>query len=471
MSLPADPNRLLLVDVNGGLRFLNVTPSLGLLSLATYLRRARPELQIEILDQKLLGWDSRKVAHFATERRVGLLGLSVLSMAASEAAAIARHVKRISPAVRVVVGGPHPTVCPEDSLQEPALELALRGEAEITFERLIGRLRSGGDLSDIPGIVWRDRGRVVLGPSPEIIENLDDLPIPDWSLLPPDPYWRVNGFSMMGRRRYLPLMTSRGCPFGCTYCHDVLGRGFRARSPDSVLAELHALSARYGVQEFEILDDVFNLQVDRAMEILERIRLELPGTRLLFPNGLRADLLTPALIAKLRSAGTYYSSFAVESASPRIQRLIKKNLDLEKTRENIALCAEAGLFCNGYFMVGFPTETMRELRQTIEFALRSPLHQASFFRVTPYEGTVLRASLPDEVQQRLDRAGSEGMHHHSPQVNLGLFSDRELRRANREALLRFYFDPFRILRSLRAHPRPIGASVDFFQGLRFLSSE
>lgn len=470
MVRPVHRGRLLLVDVDPGPRFLNVTPPIGLLSLATSLRSSRPELDIEILDQILLRWDARKVARYAADRGVGLLGLSLMTKARGQAAEIARHVKRLSPETVVVVGGIHPTGSPEDALFDPAVDLALCGEAEKTFDVLIGRLRDGGSVSDIPGIVHRVRGETVVGPPPERIEDLDELPLPDWSMLDPTPYWRVNGVSMMGRRRYLPLMTARGCPFGCIYCHTVLGRRYRPRSPDRVMTELHQMRRLYGVSEFEFLDDIFNLQADRATEILERIRRELPGVRLLFPNGLRSDMLPPALVTAFRAAGTYYAALPVESGSPRIQRLIGKNLNLERAAEAIALCAEAGMFCNGCFMMGFPTETPDELRQTIDLALSLPLHQASFFRVTPYKGTALHESLPADLLQRLGDLPPEKVHHHIRTLNLSACDPRELKRANLEAMARFYLDPRRLVRIVRAHPRPLAAGADFGRQIAILAS-
>jgi radical SAM superfamily enzyme YgiQ (UPF0313 family) len=255
----------------------------------------------------------------------------------------------------------------------------------------------------------------------------------------------------VGRRPYLTLVTSRGCPYRCAYCHAVHGKRYRARSPAAVLAEIDALASRHGIREFEILDDAFNLDYGRTAEILEGLASRRPPVRLLFPNGVRTDLLDEEQIARLRRAGTVFLSVAVETAVPRLQALVRKDLRLDAVRRNIDAAVGSGIYVNGFFMLGFPTETLAEARETVEFAVRSRLHQALFFNVVPFAGTDLAAAAGGADPVLAGDAAS--LDYHRARVNVSAMTDAELFGLQRSAYLRFYADPRRILRIAAAHPR------------------
>jgi len=170
----------------------------------------------------------------------------------------------------------------------------------------------------------------------------------------------------------------------------MMGRQYRYRSPESVIEEIRVLREQYDIHEFEIVDDCFNLNRPRMHAILQGlIDFNDPLLRLQFPNGLRSDLLEEQDIVMLRRAGTNFISFAIETASTRLQKLIHKNLGIDKAIRAITLANKAGIFCNGFFMLGFPTETEEEALGTIEYAKRSALCGATFFQVVYYPGTKL----------------------------------------------------------------------------------
>lgn len=326
---------------------------LGLMSLAAFVRESRPGFRIEILDRTVdRSLNIASIADRVADQGIGIVGISALTCTAQEAATIARMVKLRSPGTFVVVGGPHPSSDPESALREPAIDFGIAGEGEIPFDQLLGSLVGGGEPADVPGVLVRRDGTVSQKARGAFVSDLDQLPPPAFDLVDPRIYWKHQGFTLLGRRPYLPLFTSRGCPYKCIYCHQIFGNRFRARTPESVLSDMESLADRYGVREFEILDDSFNIKEARALDILENVQKRLPGTRILFPNGLRSDTLSASFIDTMSRAGVTYVSFAVESASPRIQSLIRKKLDVDKVKENIQHASRRGIFCNGYFMLG-----------------------------------------------------------------------------------------------------------------------
>jgi radical SAM superfamily enzyme YgiQ (UPF0313 family) len=240
------------------------------------------------------------------------------------------------------------------------------------------------------------------------------------------------------KRRYMAVMTSRACPYGCIYCHKLFGRGFRPRSPESVISELEMLYRDYHIREFEIIDDIFNLDHERAHKILSAIREKGWGVKLAFPNGLRGDRLNPELLENFKKAGTYFTALAVETASPRLQKLIGKNIDLDAVRGSIENCRRLGITTLGFFMLGFPTETYAEVRSSVEWAWSSQLDFASFFMAVPYGGTKLGEQF--RASERFPGPGFsyKDLDLHRSCFNLSEVADRELFSLQRRAYLRFY---------------------------------
>ena len=198
------------------------------------------------------------------------------------------------------------------------------------------------------------------------IEDLDSLPLPDRSLVNYEKYNRYIGQVMV--KNIISLQTARGCPFNCSYCSRIWGRKHVFRSAESVYEELE-LYYNMGVRRFSIFDDIFNVNLENGKRLFQRIVKNRLDIQLFFPNGLRGDLLPRDYIDLLVEAGLAATALALETASPRLQRLINKNLDLEKFARTVEY------FCQHYPHVilelfsihGFPTETEEEARLTLDF--------------------------------------------------------------------------------------------------------
>ncbi|MCB1148444.1 MAG: radical SAM protein, partial [Leptospiraceae bacterium] len=297
-------------------------------------------------------------------------------------------------------------------------------------------------LIDVQGLCFPSGGNLVKKPYARKIENIENLPFPDWDAINFYEYARTQSMAPIGFRRYANLMTSRGCPFRCIYCHDHLGKSFRARSPGLVVDEIETLYRKYRIKHFEIIDDIFNFNKKRTIEICNEISRRNLKIRIAFPNGLRGDLLDEEVIDALAEAGTHFISFAVETATPRLQKLVRKHNRLEILKKNIDYAVRKKIFSYGFFMIGFPTETREEIEATIEFACNSNLNAASFFIVTPFGGTELYHRLADQPGKR--DVLFDDYDFDSGKANCSEFSDAELLGFHRQAHRRFYFSFRRI---------------------------
>lgn len=429
--------------------FRVITPPLGIAYLAGYLREKEPGIDLKLIDMRTERYDDGKLYEEIKRFSPDVVGISSITMEANEMHRVALITKRLSPKIKVIAGGPHPTLFYEDVLKDMNIDYVVRGEGEITFHKLLNILASGNEPKDLKGIARRDNGNIVFNGPGDVVQNLDEIPFPAWDMLPLEWYWKERKFTALRCNiPYIPLYTERGCPYGCIYCHNLSGRMVRKRSPENILEEMDFYRRRWGIRRFEFVDDIFNVDLKRVHAICEGILRRGWDTLMSFPNGLRSDNLPDETLRLLRRCGTYYISFAIESASPRIQKLIRKNLNIEKARRAIETGVKLGIFSMGYFMLGFPTETKEEIEETIKFASTSKLHFAAFFIVTPFEGTdIYRLYVKDR-----EFKDYKNYHYHYTHINLSQVDDKTLKRLYRKAYLSFYYRPTRSLRIWRDYP-------------------
>ena len=443
---PMRPYRILFIkppDSDVNVQALDVP--LGILYLSACLKKDLGErVTVDMIDLRL----GKKVEPALTEKiksfSPDLIGISLLAF---NRLFIKRHVsllKQLAPAAAIVIGGPGATYGYEAFLKQyPEIDAAVLWEGEVAFSNLVGALMSGEDITSVKGIACRKNDQILVSEKEDYINDLDSLPFPDYDLIQFDRYWgeslhthQMNG--VLADRKYTHIIGSRGCPFNCIYCHKIFGRALRKRSPENFVNEIKWLYENYGVREFHIVDDNFNFDRDRMHTILNRIIDNRLDIKMAFPNGLRADMLEPADLDLLKKAGAYMVTFAIEAASPRIQKIIHKNLDIKKVTENINHAASIGLIVKGFFMLGFPGETPEEIYETINYAVKSKLDLAHFFTVTPFPGTVLRQLAVETYPDWKDQA----LYHYWPDKPFyQQATGYNLNRVQKMAYLKFYVSP------------------------------
>ncbi len=423
---------------------------LGLMYLASALRQSGGHT-VTIIDPKLKYLSDEEILHKLSEFSPDYIGINGMTYEAEEIHRMAPMLKKAFPGTPVLIGGVHASVDPEALIENPDIDYVVIGEGERTLPRLIDEIERGNSCPDLDGLAFRGAvGKVVLRPLTDIISDLDTLPFPAWDLIDVDQYFpKVRQSVIYAQKRYMTIFSSRGCPYQCTYCHRVFGKQFRARSPENVFQEIKHLYEHYDIRELHIADDCFNLDIERAEAILDLICSNGLKLNISFPNGLRADRLTPGLLRKMKAAGTYMVSYAVETASPRLQKAIKKNAQLDKILEVVKETDRLGIIANGFFMMGFPGETREEMDMTIQYACRSRFHTASFFVVTPNPGTELHADVQNAI---LKKADNGGQFHYFHTYGISEVDDRTLQKLLKQANYRFYGNPRRMLRFLYLLP-------------------
>jgi anaerobic magnesium-protoporphyrin IX monomethyl ester cyclase len=449
---------LLIRAGRANLSHYNITYPMGLMYLAAVARRAHAAA-VRIVDCRFPWNGTARIVHELRTMHPEVVGLSSLTQDAPHMHQVAALVRRHAPWARIVVGGPHPTILPRPTIADENIDAVVTGEGERAFVELLGRFAAGREDDGVPGVWTRSTHPTARA---EAVEDLDELPAPAWDLVDMRPYSLWPTMAPVGVRRYRSIVTSRGCPYGCIFCHRNHGKRFRPHSPGRVLEELERGAREGRARDIEVVDDVFNLDRRRVEAIAEGVLRADLRLRFQFPNGLRSDLLDDPLLALMRRMGTNWISFAIETANERLQRLIGKRLKLERAREAIAAASRLGIFCDGFFMIGFPTETEEEARRTVRFALESALHSAKFFIVVPFPETELctrYASPPTGV----DRDALRRYDYFYTRENLSAMSDHALHAVVREANQRFYREPRRLWRTWHAHPMPI--FLPFFGGV------
>ncbi|HGY92766.1 MAG TPA: B12-binding domain-containing radical SAM protein [Planctomycetes bacterium] len=333
---------------------------------------------------------------YLSDVRPDVVGLRGFSNQAEMYHVVAKEAKRARPDALVIAGGPHAATLSQGLFADENIDLVVPLEGEETLPEVIRRWIDGGAVHEVAGVTWSEKGEKRFAPARPLIEDLDALPFPDYSDIDLDAYQQFK--TMTGLRpkgKATSLFTTRGCFFRCTYCHDHFGKRVRKRSLDNVIAEMEWLITHKGVTEFQIIDDIFNADRPRAIELFDRIQKLGWKIHLAFPNGLRGDMLTEEFIAAAKEAGAYHWALAIESASPRIQKLVKKHNKLDRLMRAIELSDRYGVFTSTFTMFGFPTETREEMQMTADYLLASQAHSALMFQVQPYEGTEIR----DQVSQ------------------------------------------------------------------------
>ncbi len=384
-----------------------VAMPMGILYLAAVLEHAAPDIQMEILDLAKCyrewydaGERPTTLEHFLTEafaacRAPDWIGISVLfSTAHRTTLEIAKVAKRLWPDAPIVVGGMHATNAVAQLLGDPAIDAVCRGEAE----EIIPMAVRG---QAVPGVVRRG-DRLSTCPLPK---DLDALPFPAWHRLPMAEYLESNAYR--GRRldrieqdRIATIVTTRGCPFQCTFCASwtVHGREMRYRSIPNVLRELEILYERYGVREVVPEDDLFTVKKPRILALCDAVGQRFQGTlSFQFPNGLSVATLDEDVIRAMKQLGMKVANIAIESGSRYVQKhIIKKNVDLDQARRVIDACRREGIIARAYFILGFPGETRAHMEETIRFAESLPLDWAVIHPAAPLIGT----EMFDQLVQR-----------------------------------------------------------------------
>ncbi len=365
------------------------SPPLGLAYLASALIEAG--IEVKILDLVVYSYSRSRLQSLMDDFRPQVVGITAVTMTFNHAIGVLEDIKQIHPEILTVMGGPHVSFCARETLRAyPALDIAVLGEGERTLVELVRTAEKGNAWSTVNGIAHRSGGEVHLTPARAAIENLDDLPVPNRSLLP------------LGRYRALgmpiSMTTSRGCPFKCIFCvgRKMVGARVRYRSAVKIVDELAYLTS-LNFHQINIADDLFTADKRHCMTVCDEILKR--DLRLKWTSFARVDTVSDAVLAKMKAAGCCAVSFGIESANPQILKTIRKGITLKQVEDAVDMCRNAGITPCASFILGLPGETPDTIEETMEFGNRLKRKGLSFgfHLLAPFPGT--------EVRQQSERYG------------------------------------------------------------------
>jgi radical SAM superfamily enzyme YgiQ (UPF0313 family) len=343
-------------------------------------------IDIRIMD---LSFEELTPEYLATFRPniVGLRGLNNTAKYVKQTAAL---IKQFDRNIVVIAGGPYISADYAEALKDNNIDYGVVGEGEIAFTRIVECLMNNQRVEGIDNLaVYSEdekRGQVK---KISQIEDLDSLPFPAYKLINQEMYARLPGRSKTRRKQGI-LVSSRGCPYHCIYCHDIMGKKARLRSAKNLFDEVLWLNKEFGIKDFAVVDDIFNIDLKRAFEFYRLVIESGLKINICHHVGFRADIATKELLDAAKEAGVVMINFGLESAVPRIQKLIRKNLNLEKFERNVRYSSEIGIIAGIFTMGGFPTETFEEVCATIDFMKRfKKIVLPIFFIVNYHPGTEL----------------------------------------------------------------------------------
>lgn len=308
-----------------------------------------------------------------------IVGIHFKTAAIESVRQVARLARTAAPNCLIVVGGPHPTLMPEETATITEFDIIVRGEGEETLREIADQYPSNS-AHGIAGTVFRGReGKPVIERPRELIENLDTLAEPDHEHLIDRELYSDFGHGI--------IMTARGCPFDCTYCASkaIWTRRVRYRSAEMVAAEVAHLRERFGTRYFNFRDDTFTINRKRTLEICRLLRERAPG--IAWRCDTRADCIDEELARAMHRAGCVQANVGIESGSERILKMIKKGEGKEQIVSGIACLRRSRISVSAFIMIGFPTETAEDVKATIDFAKGLGPDFLVLSILTPYPGT------------------------------------------------------------------------------------
>jgi len=436
---------------------------LGLATLGAITRNKG--FKTEIIDSAALGLSYEKTVDQIMQRAPKYVGITATTIAIHNAAKLAQELKKKRQDIFIIIGGPHISSIPEDTLNRfPQFDAGVIGEGDITIIEMLKALQENRDLKKVKGIIIRTNGRIERTSPRELFFDLDNLPLPAWDLLPSlAQYYRpaANSFYQLPSSG---VVTSRGCPGKCIFCdRTVSGDRLRMHSAAYLMKMIKHLHFNYGIRDIIFHDDNFIAFRKRLYELCEMLKQE--KLKLTWSCTARVDMVNPQLLRTMKQSGCWQIAYGIESGSQEILDFLKKGITLEQIKDALRFTREAGIMNRGYFMIGVPTETVQTIRKTIDFLLELELDDFHMSMFSPHPGTEISKSINEYGIVDNDWRKFGGWH---PVFIPKDISKEELVYYHKLAFRKFYFRPRIIYQYLSSIFRDYRNILKLFLGAKGL---
>ena len=370
----------------------NRSPSIGLLLLASKAREIGYDT--EIIESDLENLSAEEVANILLLKKPMFVGITLFTVGVFNAGIIANILKKKAPEIVILVGGPHMSSMGYETMNKfTDFDVGVINEGELILEKLLYNIENNLPLENVEGIIYRAEDNSIRRTDrPQDIENLDDLPMPAWDLLPNFPDAYLPAIYDYPRAPVATYSASRGCPFLCEFCDtSTFGAKIRYNSPQRVYDTMKHLSKTYGIKHLQFVDDLFVAHNQRVQDF----------SKLLIANPIdmtwsctaRVNTVKPDTLALMKKAGCWEISFGLESGSDWLLDEMKKSQRVDTAIQAVKWTYEAGIRVKGLFMLGYPGETQETIEETKEFVKSIPLTTMNLSKFTPYPGSPIYRKL------------------------------------------------------------------------------
>ena len=431
-------------------KFGPLNEPLGLAYLAAKLEQGGHE--VSILDAPALGLTSMGICRLVEEKAYDLIGVTMLTPMYNRSVEVVKALKHVFPEITMVVGGPHPTILPRETLLgNKEIDFVVIGEGELIFLSLVNALEKGGNWDEIPGIAFRENNTLFINQPPEMISNLDELPIPARHLLPMHAYHMTKSRTESGHA--FTVSVARGCPFNCAFCCRIFGRKVRHHSVGRIIEEIGILVNDYGAQEINLEADTLSINKQFIHSLCDGIIRSGLSKNITWTCESRVDTVNEEMLKKMKEAGCWQISYGVETGSQRLLKLIHKDISLDQIEKTFAITKRTGISIRAFFMLGIPTETRQESLKTISFAKKLDARWSQFTLCTPFPGTELHDLAVQEGGLRSQNWADYKTHGGWTEGGLAYVPEgrsvEEMKRLQKQAYRTVYLRPRVFMRFLR----------------------
>jgi len=434
------------IDASGG-----TSPPLSLMYLSSFLKSRG--VSVKLLDKcedrtniaaiSLENPYIKKLCDEINDFGPDIIGMTLFSREITDIAVLCKLIKERFKSAYIVLGGPHPTVMPKETMKEiPECDFVVRGEGEITLYNLIHNIRNGLPFDQVRGICFRnhDSGEISQTENADILMNLDDIPFPDRETLMTNYLNNKYGSILYGIPGDI-IMTSRGCPYQCSFCFKVCKK-YRSRSPENVIKEIRWIYKNIAPQSIQIMDDSFTIEKDRCSKILDYLIEE--KFRCDFKVRSRVNMVDEELLRKMKKAGVNSIVYGFESGSQSMLDMFNKGTTVEQNIKACKLTKKAGIKCFGDMILFYSGENRQTLRETEKFVKIARPTGLRFHILSPLPGT----KVYEEAKRSGCLVGDWGIGKESPWIRLKDFKDvNEMERIAKKMFIKSVFN-FAIIYSM-----------------------
>ena len=374
-------------------------PKIGILSLASVLIKDDVKTAFLDLQQMSVNSDLKEEDITAILRKLApdIIAISYNVTEVINVQGLSKIIRETLPSVKIVMGGSQPSVDPGAVFKFiPETDFVVYGEGEETIVELVKALENKHELSTIRGLAFRNRDSVIINDKRELISDLDKLPFPAWNIADIKRY-SPSPTALYAKGLIINTCTSRGCAFDCAYCNkQVYGKIWRGRSAKNIIGEIKMLRDKYKAKNIYFFEDTFTLDKKRIHDLcrlLIKDNINMPWSCMT-----RTDCVDLRLLKSMKKAGCRQIAYGIESGSDRINKLMQRNFDLKNAQKICGYTRRLGIETRGFYMIGYPTETKKEIMQTIYTAIKLDLDISFLSIIMPYPGT----KLWDMVKERIN---------------------------------------------------------------------